>query len=36
MYEKLIYDDAKHFSIASISKDVWNRTLTVNGLRLMQ
>ena len=29
--EKLIYDDAKHFSIASISKDVWNRTLTVNG-----
>lgn len=31
IYEKLIYDDAKHFSIASISKDVWNRTLTVNG-----
>lgn len=32
IYEKLIYDGEKHFSIASISKDVWNHTLTVNGM----
>ena len=31
IYEKLIYDGEKHFSIGSISKEVWNRTLTVNG-----
>lgn len=31
IYEKLIYDGEKHFSIASISAEVWNRTLTVNG-----
>ncbi|MCQ2358823.1 MAG: pyridoxal phosphate-dependent aminotransferase [Phascolarctobacterium sp.] len=32
IYEKLIYDGEKHFSIASISQDVWNHTLTVNGM----
>lgn len=31
IYEKLIYDGEQHFSIASISKEVWNRTVTVNG-----
>ena len=31
IYEKLIYDDAKHVSIATLSKDVYNLTLTVNG-----
>lgn len=31
VYEKLVYDDAKHYSIASFSKEVYNRTLTVNG-----
>lgn len=31
MYEKLIYDDAKHFSIASYG-DMFERTITVNGL----
>jgi aspartate aminotransferase len=31
IYEKLIYDGAKHTSIATLSKDVYNLTLTVNG-----
>lgn len=31
IYEKLIYDGAKHFSIASISKQVYEHTITVNG-----
>jgi aspartate aminotransferase len=31
IYEKLVYDDAKHVSIATLSKDVYNLTLTVNG-----
>lgn len=31
IYEKLIYDGEKHFSIASASKEVWNKTITVNG-----
>ena len=31
IYEKLIYDGIKHFSMASISPEVWSRTLTVNG-----
>lgn len=31
IYEKLVYDDAKHISIATLSKDVYNLTLTVNG-----
>lgn len=32
IYEKLIYDGEKHFSIASISQEVWEHTLTVNGM----
>ncbi|MBI4023689.1 MAG: pyridoxal phosphate-dependent aminotransferase [Verrucomicrobia bacterium] len=31
IYEKVIYDDAKHFSIASMSKRVLEHTITVNG-----
>lgn len=31
IYEKLIYDGAKHFSVASISQEVKDRTITVNG-----
>jgi len=31
IYEKLLYDGAKHFSIASISEEVRKRTVTVNG-----
>jgi aspartate aminotransferase len=31
IYEKLIYDDAKHVSIASLSKEAYDLTLTVNG-----
>ncbi len=32
MYEKLIYDDLKFTSTASISEDMYNRTITINGL----
>lgn len=31
IYEKLIYDGAKHFSIASVSPEVRDRTITING-----
>lgn len=31
IYEKLIYDGYKHFSVASVSPEVWERTITVNG-----
>lgn len=31
IYEKLIYDEAKHISIASLSEDLYNLTVTVNG-----
>jgi len=31
IYEKLIYDGAKHISIASISPEVYARTITING-----
>ncbi|MEY2501756.1 MAG: aspartate aminotransferase [Verrucomicrobiota bacterium] len=31
IYEKLVYDDAKHVSIASISKEAYDLTITVNG-----
>ncbi len=31
IYEKFVYDDAKHISIATLSNDVYNLTLTVNG-----
>ena len=32
MYEKLLFNGAKFTSVASISKDMYNRTITVNGL----
>ena len=31
IYEKLVYDGAKHFSVASISKEVRDHVITVNG-----
>ncbi len=31
IYEKLVYDDLTHFSIASLSKEVYELTFTVNG-----
>jgi aspartate aminotransferase len=31
IYEKLVYDDAKHVSIASLSKEVSDLTITING-----
>lgn len=32
MYETLIYDGNKHVSIASLGRDIYNRTITCNGL----
>jgi len=32
IYEKLIYGDEKHFSIASLSEDAYNRTVVINGV----
>jgi len=32
MYEKLLYDGTKFISVAAISEDMFNRTITVNGL----
>lgn len=32
IYEKLIYDNNKHISIASVSEDAFNRTIVINGL----
>jgi len=32
IYEKLVYDNIKHVSIAGLNKDIYNLTLTVNGL----
>ncbi len=32
IYEKIIFDGLKHFSIANINKDIYNLTITVNGL----
>ena len=32
IYEKLIYGDSKHVSIASISKDAYDRTIVINGV----
>ena len=32
IYEKLIYDDVKHISIASLSEEMKNRTIVVNGV----
>jgi len=31
IYEKLVYDDAAHVSVASISKEAYDLTITVNG-----
>ena len=31
IYEKLIYDDSKHISIASLSEELYNLTVTING-----
>ncbi|MBV9659436.1 MAG: pyridoxal phosphate-dependent aminotransferase [Verrucomicrobia bacterium] len=31
IYEKLVYDDAQHISIASLSKEAYDLTITVNG-----
>jgi len=31
IYEKLVYDDAKHISIAGFSSDVYEHTITING-----
>ena len=31
IYEKLVYDDAKHVSVASISKEAYDLTISVNG-----
>lgn len=32
IYEKIIYDNNKHISIASFNKDIYNLTVTVNGM----
>lgn len=32
IYEKLIYDNLKHISIASFGKDIYDLTITVNGV----
>lgn len=32
IYEKLIYGDEKHISIASVSEDAYNRTIVINGV----
>src|SRR6478609_2727924 len=31
IYEKLVYDDAKHVSVASLSQEAYDLTITVNG-----
>src|SRR5437762_3891517 len=31
IYEKLLYDDAKHVSIASLSKEAYDLAITING-----
>lgn len=32
IYEKLIYDDLKYFSLASFNQDIYDLTITINGL----
>ncbi len=32
MYEKLVYDNSEFTAVASINEDMFNRTITVNGL----
>lgn len=31
VYEKLIYNEAQHISVASLSQQAWDRTVTING-----
>src|SRR6185295_7825667 len=31
IYEKLVYDDVKHVSVGSLSKEAYDLTITVNG-----
>jgi aspartate aminotransferase len=31
IYEKLVYDDCKHVSVASLSKEAYDLTITING-----
>jgi len=31
IYEKLTYDGAQHVSVASLSQDAYNLTITING-----
>jgi aspartate aminotransferase len=31
IYEKLVYDDAKHYSIAGVAREYYDLTITVNG-----
>jgi aspartate aminotransferase len=32
IYEKIIYDDAQHVSIASLGEEIYNLTVTINGV----
>lgn len=32
IYEKLVYDNSKHISVASLSEDAYNRTVVINGM----
>ena len=32
IYEKLVYDDARHVSIASLGEEIYNQTIVVNGV----
>ena len=32
IYEKLIYGDARHVSIASLSPEIYQRTIVINGM----
>ncbi|MBN1293817.1 MAG: pyridoxal phosphate-dependent aminotransferase [Candidatus Latescibacteria bacterium] len=32
IYEKLVYDNVKHVSIGSFDKEIFNRTITINGV----
>ncbi|MCL2370812.1 MAG: pyridoxal phosphate-dependent aminotransferase [Firmicutes bacterium] len=32
IYENLVYDGKKHFSIAAVDEDMYNRTIVVNGM----
>ena len=32
VYEKLIYEDAKHISLAALSQDAWEHVITINGV----